>query len=218
MTKYLLTALLLLTIPVLADEREVCTPKNGCDLGCDVKDCRYRKWFVDFNVGYFRPFSKSLRTVIGEGGVDYQLALTYNWNCYLGTFISGDYFYKSGHSTGSGSKTDLWIAPLTIGLRASANLWKSDNSALKAYALFGPRWYFVGAKNDVSYLKHHNFAQNIGCVGGVGLSYLYRQLTINAFFNSSFGNVKTHSGNHNVKAPTTQVGGMTFGAGIGWNY
>ncbi len=28
-------------------------------------------------------------TVIGEGGADYQLVLTYNWNCYFGCFISG---------------------------------------------------------------------------------------------------------------------------------
>ena len=91
-------------------------------------------------------------TVIGEGGADYQLVLTYNWNCYFGCFISGDYFYKAGRSTGSGSKTSIWIAPLTVGLQASIKIWESGNNVLQPYFLLGPRWYFVGAKNNVGEL------------------------------------------------------------------
>ena len=55
-------------------------------------------------------------------------------------------------STGSGSKTSIWIAPLTVGLQASIKIWESGNNVLQPYFLLGPRWYFVGAKNNVGEL------------------------------------------------------------------
>lgn len=218
MRKYLFATLILLAVSVLADEKEKDVINNSSDLSSVSKQHKCRNWFVNFNVGYFHPFSGSLRRVIGEGGADYQLVLTYNWNCYFGCFISGDYFYKAGRSTGSGSKTSIWIAPLTVGLQASIKIWESGNNVLQPYFMLGPRWYFVGAKNEVSYLEHHNFTQGAGGVATVGLSYFYKHFTINTFVNSSLGSVKTHSQKQHVKALNTQVGGVAVGGGVGWNY
>ena len=94
MRKYLLATLILLTVSVLAGEEKKGmikkgVIKNSSDFNSVSKQPMCRNWFVNFNVGYFHPFSESLRTVIGEGGADYQLVLTYNWNCYFGCFISG---------------------------------------------------------------------------------------------------------------------------------
>lgn len=177
------------------------------------------KSLVDFNVGYFRPFSKTLRDVL-SGGVNYQLQVTYKWDRHFGVFASGDYFYKKGNSTGDGAKTSLWIVPFTVGLRAFADIWECpDRSAvLQAYGLIGPRWYFVRATNSASYVNHHNNAQGIGGVAGFGFDYLYDHLTINTFVNYSIGTVKASSSKHNVKAQNTQVGGIVIGAGLGWNF
>lgn len=178
-----------------------------------------RHWFVDANVGYFYPFSHTLRQVIA-GSVDYQLQLTYKWSKHWGAFVGGDFFYNTGHSTGTHEKTSLWILPISVGVKAFGTLWAKQDftQVVQGYVLLAPRWYYIHSSNDSSTVDRHTNGQGFGGVGGLGLSYLFHQFTVNAFTNFSFGNLHAHSNKHNVKAPNTQIGGMVIGAGIGWNY
>jgi len=193
-----------------------CDYRNSC---FEVETCSDQNGSVEANVGYFRPFSSSLRKVI-SGSVNYELLLGVKWTPHFDIVIAGDFFYKKGRSTGTGSNFSLWILPVTVGIRASMDLWTSCDysSVVKGRLLLGPRWYFVQEKNSVNYLNHQNNAQGAGGVGGVELAYLYKQFFINAFANASFGEVRAHNTKNHVKTPNTQVGGAVIGGGLGWNF
>lgn len=176
-----------------------------------------RKWFVDANVGYFYPFSKNLRSSI-PGGVDYQLSISYQPFNHFGAFLSGDFFIRDGTSTSSHSKTSLWILPISLGLRGTIDLWEREDQKLIVYSILGPRWYLVSATNHYRYVDAHNFCQQIGGVGGLGLAYLYKHLTVNIILDGSYGKVQTTTKIPNVKTPSTQVGGLVAGGGLGLNF
>jgi hypothetical protein len=180
---------------------------------------RKRCCFIDGNVGYFYPFSSKLRSVI-SGGADYQLSVTYQVMKHLGVFVSGDFFIQTGESTGSDSDCKLWILPVSLGVRGTYDFWASrDKSHLvMGYASLAPRWYFVEARNYVSYLDKNDFANGFGGMGGLGMAYLYKYLTVNVILQASFGNVHTHTSIPYVATPNTQVGGLVAGGGIGVNF
>jgi hypothetical protein len=211
MIKKTLFSLLLATTTVFG------ATKKNCAQSMPTEDTRH--WFVDANIGYFYPFSHTLREVIA-GSVDYQLQLTYKWSKHWGAFVGGDFFYNTGHSTGDHAKTTLWILPITIGIKAFGTLWATNDfsQVVQGYVLLGPRWNYIHSSNNSPNVDHHTNGQGFGGMGGLGLSYLVHQFTVNAIVNFSFANLHAHSDKHNVKAPNTQVGGMVIGGGIGWNY
>lgn len=182
-------------------------------------DCSCHRWRVDGNVGYFYPFSKTLRETISSG-VDYQLMLTYQRSKNWGIFLSGDYFYTNAHSTGNHSKCSLWILPITLGVRAFTDLWHSCNceGVLRGSILLGPRFYMACSRNNAPDMSHQNYACGGGGVGGLGLDYLYHNITLNAILNFSFGNVRAHHSKNHVKTRSTQVGGVLVGGGLGWEF
>ena len=177
-----------------------------------------KTYSIEGNIGYFHPFSKSLRRVI-SGGVNYQLLTTYKWNQNFGLFLGADYFHKNGRSTGSHSGTSLNIVPITIGIKGSIDICNfCDESGLQAYFLLGPRWYYVNSKNSPNYMPRHNYAHGFGGMGGVGIAYLYRNFLFNLVVNFSFGNVSTHTSKKHIHTPNTQVGGIFAGGGIGYSF
>jgi len=178
-----------------------------------------RVGFVEGKVGYFYPFSGTLRSIIHEG-VDFQLSFTYKvWKMFA-VFTSADFFIKKGHSTGDHSETKVWILPITLGLKLFATIYKSDTNwdQLDFYFAIAPRWYLSRATNRSPFLDHHNFAQGIGGMTGIGFIYSCKDLSFSVFTEASYGNIHSHTSKPHLKTPNTQVGGLLTGGSLGYNF
>ncbi len=195
---------LLFSQAVFAEEEEMdcCSP--------------FRKISIEGDIGYFYPFSKTLREIVG-GGADYRLSVSYKRDEHLGIFLSGDCFTKEGRSTGSHSKTSLWILPVTLGLRFYRTYWFSCYE-FSYYLAMGPRYYFAHATNDFPAVDHHNFASCIGAMGGIGFFLSYEHFSLNAFTDVSYANGHSHTSITNVSAPNMQLGSLIAGGGIAYAF
>lgn len=176
----------------------------------------FRKISIEGGVGYFYPFSKTLREIVG-GGADYRLTFSYKRDEHVGIFLSGDYFIKEGISTGSHSKTSLWILPVTLGLRFYRTYWFSCYE-FSYYLAMGPRYYIARATNDAPGVDHHNFVGCIGAMGGIGFFLSYEHLSLHIFTDASYANGHSHTSIENVSTPNMQLGSLIAGGGIAYTF
>lgn len=170
---------------------------------------------VEASVGYFYPYSKSLRKTT-PGGDSYQLMATYKWRESWGLFLAGDYFYQSGHSTGDESKCSFWLLPLTLGVKTTHPMWCSvdKKSRVEAYFLAGPRWNMACMRTDANYMQKRVYASGAGIMGGLGLNYLYHKLALKGGIDFSYGKVRAHQSGENLQNPSIQVGGLFASIGF----
>ena len=178
-----------------------------------------RVGFLEGKIGYFLPFSSTLQNVLGSG-VDYQLSFTYKIRRQFAIFASGDFFIKSGYSTGDHSPTTLWILPFTLGVKLFYKAYCSSNCfhEVEFYIAAAPRYYLAHARNCASYVDHNNFASGFGGMGGVGAIYSYKHFSLSSFLDVSFASLHSHTSILDVKTPNVQMGGLVAGGSIGYNF
>ncbi len=170
---------------------------------------------VEAKGGYFFFTNSEMNKVYNQGGVDVQLSGSYPVYGCLHLYGSVEYLRKSGHSQGLHEKTSLWELPVSLGLRAVVPLSRT----IEYYVSVGPRYFFVYTHNDSPYVPKHMNANGCGGFANTGFLWILRSnVTIDLFGEYSYKQLHFHSSQAGTQGHTVQVGGLTFGGGLGYSF
>jgi hypothetical protein len=170
---------------------------------------------LEAKAGYFFFTDSDMNKVYNQGGIDVQLSGSYPIYSVLHVYASVEYLEKTGYSEGMHEKTSLWEIPLSLGLRSVFSIQKY----LEYYLSIGPRYFFAYAHNDSPYVPRNMQAN--GCGGFVNTGFLFilpKNVTIDLFGEYSYKTLHFHSTQSGASGHAVQVGGLTFGGGIGYSF
>jgi hypothetical protein len=169
---------------------------------------------LEVRASYFRPFSKTLRKVTGEGvtyGLEATLPVWRGWNIWGEV----DYFSKSGTMQGIHRAVQITMVPITLGLK----YFYYPNRYWGLYGGGAGKYYFVEEINRVFPMyktTHHN---GLGGVVEIGNVICIGHFVIDIFSSWSFK--KIDGPDHlspNATSFGMQVGGWNIGMGLGYKF
>lgn len=170
---------------------------------------------IELKGGYFFYGSSTMRNVYRNGGYELQLSGSYPvWQC-LQIYGGVGFLQTKGHSIGGGEATTVWQLPVDLGLKPVFRL----TDWLQCYFALGPRYFYFHQYNDSPYVNKTYGKNGIGLFVNTGFNFKFW----NSFFFDIFGEYSfekcTWSGSAaNVYGRSVQVGGFTFGAGLGYMF
>ena len=135
----------------------------------------------------------------------------------LSFFVAADFLFKHGRSLCFKQETYIRLIPLTFGLK-----WiQTINDRVEVYAGLAPKYYWMHIKNESAYVPCSS-NQN-GCGGYVTVgTFIYptQHFMIDWFLSYSYMNFKAPCSTQNplVIGFRTDVSGINFGVGFGWNF
>ena len=161
-----------------------------------------------------------MRKIYDRGGLDIQLCASYpiwhlanRWT--LNVYGAAEYFYRSGTSINGHQKTSLWSVPINVGLKPAYAICTN----LQYYFAIGPRYFYVHQHNHSSYVYKNKSRNGIGFFVNTGFDYiLYDHFLIDVFGEYSYATAHFHSGKSTVYTKNMQIGGFTFGVGLGYAF
>ena len=149
--------------------------------------------------GYFNFSNSKLRKIYTGGGLDLQLAVSYEIDPIWNVYASAEYAQRSGNSLGAHERTRIELYPLSVGIKPTICLHPN----FSFYGNVGPRYFFVNQRNYSEFVDKRVHQNGLG--GFVGVGYSFRRLHFYPF--------KTYVTGH-----TIEVGGYTFGLGAGYSF
>ncbi len=163
-------------------------------------------------------FESSTLRRIYDSHVNYQLTGTIP--CYQGVHFGWrgwniwwavDYFQTSGRSLGLKQKTDIYIEPITAGLK-----WIFPKGRVRPYFGAGFKYYFAQVHANSPYVQKHKTANGPGFVVETGLQMFCTQyLFLDVFAAYSWIHLDSSSDRPNVIARSLNLSGVNAGGGIG---
>lgn len=181
--------------------------------------CCFCQPLVEIKTGYFIFSDSKMRKIYDRGGLDLQLCTSYPlW--YLGgqwilnAYGAIEYFHKSGTSINGHQHTSLWSIPVNIGLKPVYAI----NDHMQFYFAIGPRYLFIHQHNRSSYVYKNQSRNSLGLFINTGFNYiLWNRIVIDLFGEYSYAKMHFH-GKSNVYTRNIQIGGITFGGGLGYGF
>lgn len=158
-----------------------------------------------------------MRKIYDSGGLDIQLCASYPlWNLTdrwtLNAYGALEYFHRTGKSINGHQKTSLWSTPINIGLKPVYTI----NANAQSYFAIGPRFFYVHQHNHSPYVPKNNSKSGLGFFANTGFNYvLCNHFLIDIFGEYSYAKTHFHGGKSNVYTRDIQMGGFTFGGGLG---
>jgi len=174
-----------------------------------------RRPVVEIKAGYFFFSNHILRKIYNNGGLDAQVNLSYPIWRWLQIYGSVEYFEKHGRSLNAHQKTRIWEIPLSLGLKTIIPL----GHKAQYYITLGPRYFFVDQDNSSSFVSTTMSGNGLGCFGNTGVNFLLNHhLLVDVFGEFSYKRMLFHSSKHHVYGRSIQIGGYTFGLGLGYTF
>lgn len=175
---------------------------------------------LEVKAGYFFFSDSTMRKIYDRDGWDIQLcgsyplwSLTNRWT--LHAYGAVEYFRRSGKSLNGEQETSIWSIPVNIGLKPVYAI----NANLQYYFAVGPRYFYIHQHNDSPYIYRSQSRNGLGFFANTGFYYaLCDCLRIDIFGEYSYAKVHFRSEDPTVYTRSMQVGGFTFGAGLGYSF
>lgn len=170
---------------------------------------------LEAKAGYFFFTSSKMRKVYNEGGWDVQVSSTYPIWKWLHAYASVEFSERHGRPLHSHNKTWIRQLPLSLGLRPVIKLCPK----VQYYITLGPRYSFVHVDNNASNVSKNLNHSGLGGFVNTGFNFLpWGHLLLDVFGEYSYNKMRFHSSKPNVYFRRTQVGGLTFGVGLGYAF
>ncbi len=174
---------------------------------------------VEAKAGYFFFTDSKLRKVYDRGGLDLQLSASYpiwdltcNWT--LNAYGAVEYFHRTGKSLNAHQKTSIWSLPVNLGLKPIYTV----NEELQYYFAIGPRYFYIHQHNTSPFVPKNRSRNGLGLFLNSGFNYFFcNQFLLDLFAEYSYAKVHFHSTSHTYTR-STQVGGLTFGGALGYEF
>lgn len=184
----------------------------SADLGfCDNNPS---KPLVEAKVGYFFFSDSTMSKIYNSGGLDLQLSGSYPMWEWLHLYGSLEYLEKKGKSLNSYQNTSIWEIPISIGIKPTIAI----SSHGSYYFSVGPRYFYVHQHNQSSYVQKGYGHNTVGCFVNTGFNcILWNHFLLDLFGEYSYGQVHISSSNQ-VYGQKVQIGGFSFGGGLGYAF
>ena len=172
----------------------------------------YGDFLLEGKAGYFYPTDSTIRGIIGEGGV-YSLEGNFSLSDCLYGFVSGGYFYKSGQSTLTDSKTKVTLVPLNFGLKYFYRCF-----CLKPYLGFGLNVSYLHTENDSPFVIHTRTKWDAGFIAKGGFLYdITRCFFLDVFVDYTYLKMHFKSGD-GVIGRDADLSSVAVGGGLGYRF
>lgn len=181
--------------------------------------CCFSQLF-EVKAGYFFFSNSTMRKVYDKGGLDIQICTSYPlWNPTtrksLNIYGAVEYFFSSGKSLNDHQKTSLWSIPINIGLKPIFAI----HTNIQYYFAFGPRYFYIHQHNSSSYIYKNKSRNGVGFFVNTGFNYLFcNHFMLDIFGEYSYAKTHFHTKKPNVYTNNIQIGGFTFGGGLGYKF
>lgn len=174
----------------------------------------------EVKTGYFFFSDSKMRKVYDRGAWDFQVCASYpfwNLNCdwTLNAYGAVEYIHPSGRSIHGHQSTSLWSIPVNIGIKPVYTL----NANTQYYFAIGPRYFYLHQHNRSSFVYKNKSRSGLGLFANTGINYfLDDHLLIDLFGEYSYAKLHFHGSNPRIYTRDIQVGGFTFGGGLGYAF
>jgi len=198
----------MMAISAFASAQETASPPKACE------QTKYPP-LLEFKAGYFFFSSSKLRKIYPSGGIDLQLTGTYPIWKWLQIYGSVEYLTRHGKILQGGQSTKIWQLPINLGLQPVVVICPK----VHYYLTLGPRYFFVHQHNHSPYLDKVVVHNGVGGFVNTGFHFFpIRHLVVDVFGEYSYKRMHFHAHKTNVDGQTVQVGGFSFGAGLGYAF
>jgi hypothetical protein len=170
---------------------------------------------TEIRYGYFFFTDPTLKKVYNDGAVDIQLSRSYTLRKNLQFYTSIEYLYNHGRSLFGNQKTFIYEIAVNLGFKPVIPI----SSWLNFYFIPGLRYSYVHQKNESSYVDKVIRQNGLGGFIDAGFNFVFKEyFLIDLFGEYSYVKVKCHPDRTNVYSSDTQIGGVTFGLGLGYAF
>ncbi len=175
---------------------------------------------IEVKTGYFFFSDSKMRKVYDSGGLDVQLCGSYplcNPTCSwtLNAYGAVEYFQRSGKSIHGHQRTELWSVPVNIGIKPVYAI----NDNMQYYFAIGPRYFYIHQHNHSSFIYKNKSRNGVGFFVNTGINYLLcDHFVIDIFGEYSYAKTHFHGNKSRVYTRNIQIGGISFGGGIGYEF
>ena len=195
----------------LAKKENAATPKSDTS----PRKAKKVRPLLEAKVGYFFFSDAKMRDVYNRGGLDLQLSGSYPIWKWLQIYGSVEYLERYGKSLGAHQRTSIWEVPLSLGLKPVVII----NPKAHYYFTLGPRYFFVHQHNHSSYVDKNMSNHGLGGFLNTGFNFFpMTHLVVDIFGEYSYKRMHFHPSKTNVEGGTAQIGGFTFGVGVGYAF
>ena len=168
---------------------------------------------LEGKAGYFFFLNSKMRKIYKKGGIDAQITGTYPIWKGLEFYGSVEFLERRGKSLGDKQKTVIYQIPVNVGLRSVLTFCKQ----VQYYATLGPRYFYVHQHNDSSYVPKNRGRSGVGFFANTGFNFIpIKHFVIDIFGEYSWAKTHFHNAKHNAYSRDIQIGGLTFGGGLGY--
>jgi len=175
----------------------------------------YKAPLVELKSGYFFFSDAKMRKVYNSGGFDAQLSVSYPVLEWLHVYGSVEYLQKHGKLLSSHRKTEIWEIPISLGLKPVFSI----SSQIYYYFTLGPRYFFAHQHNHSPYLDKNKSNNAFGGFVNTGFCFFpIDHFSIDLFGEYSYSQWRFHGDKTNVYGKNGQLGGFTFGLGLGYGF
>ncbi len=186
------------------------------------KICETQKWcysdrLIEAKVGYFFFADSKMSDIYPNGGIDVQLSSSYPIWKWLQIYASVEYYEKNGETKNTGYSARIQALPISLGLRSL--FWISNTT--QYYLGIGPRYLFAWSHNSSPYLVKNLDQNGIGGFVNTGFNFFplpESNFVIDLFAEYSYVQLDFHTERTNIYGESAQLGGLTFGLGLGYGF
>lgn len=178
------------------------------------------KQIIEAKAAYFFFTSSKMRHVYDQGGWDIQLSSStpignMSKRINVNAYASIEFLRCEGRSTQEHNSTYVWELPVNVGLKPVVLISKEA----QYYFAIGPRYFFIHQHNSSSYVDHNKSKNGLGLFVNTGFNFiLMKHLVLDIFGEYSYAKTHFHSSKTNVYTRDIQVGGFSFGLGLGYSF
>lgn len=161
-----------------------------------------------------------MRKVYDRGGWDVQLGASYplwnltsRWN--IQAYGAVEYFDRSGKSINGHQKTSVWSVPVNLGIKSLYTL----TAHMRYYCALGPRYFHLHQHNSSSTIYKNKSRNGLGFFLNTGFTYvLCDHLVADIFGEYSYAKMRFPEEEPHIYTRNIQIGGFTFGGGLGYKF
>ncbi len=170
---------------------------------------------IELKLGYFYFGDSTFRKIYRQDALDTQISASGAVWKWVRLYGAVNYISRDGRSIGGHNRTEIMFLPVSLGAQAMLDL--SDD--VKWYATLGPRYFYTHQEN---HFRGVNRSVNNHTVGGfvnTGIQVLFGDnFFIDLFGEYSYARAHFSSNKQNVSGHTRQLGGLTLGGGLGYQF